>query len=206
MNKTNQLPKLYLASNSPRRQSILRELGVPFTFHPSPYQECMSDVENLEPAAQASKLASLKAFHAASDLLSGIVIGADTIVVSEGRVMGKPEDRNDAIRMLQSLSGKVHQVITGVALVSVAELRTVSHSESTNVHFRKLTNREINHYADTPEPYDKAGAYAIQGLAGLFVEKISGCYYNVVGFPLAAFYKLLKDLHIDLFDYIGGPK
>lgn len=198
------LPRLFLASNSIRRQTILRELTVPFVLQPSPYRETIDDVAHLAPPQKAAKLAALKAFHASAPLTEGIVIGADTIVVLGTRVLGKPRDRQDAIEMLNDLSGKTHQVITGLALVDVTGLHTVTHSETTNVTFKTLSKREIEHYTETPEPYDKAGAYAIQGLASLFVEKIDGCYFNVVGFPINAFGRLLAELQIDILDYIQG--
>ncbi|MBF0500456.1 MAG: septum formation protein Maf [Candidatus Riflebacteria bacterium] len=197
------LPPLFLASQSPRRREILDEIGIPFSVISSPYQEKISDVEDLLPTEQASKLAALKAYHAAKAVSGGIVIGADTIVVLDKHILGKPRDREDARRMLELLAGKPHKVITGVALVNTIDLSTVTHSEVTRVFFRGLSAREIDRYLDTPEPYDKAGAYAIQGLAGLFVERIDGCYYNVVGFPLVAFSRLMKEAGYDLFDYVG---
>ncbi|RCK79945.1 MAG: Septum formation protein Maf [Candidatus Ozemobacter sibiricus] len=196
------LPRLLLASQSPRRKAILAELGVPFEVIRSPYQERAEDVEHLTPVEQAGKLASLKAFHAAKNLHDGLVIGADTIVVVDETILGKPRDPDDARRMLESLSGRAHQVITGLALVDPVGLRTVSRAEITKVFFKELSDREIRHYVNSPEPYDKAGAYAIQGLAALFVERIEGCYFNVVGFPIMAFSRLIKELGHDLLDWI----
>lgn len=202
------LPKLYLASQSPRRREILGELGIPFEVIKSPYNERSEDVAELSPSDQAAKLAALKAFHAAKAHNDGLIIGSDTIVVFEKHILGKPKDREDAKKMIELLSGKTHRVISGVALVDAGKMTTITHAEITKVTFKHLSAAEITHYIDTPEPYDKAGAYAIQGIAGLFVEKIEGCYYNVVGFPLVAFTRVLKEAGYDIFDYLpkGGKK
>ncbi|MBR4570112.1 MAG: septum formation protein Maf [Candidatus Riflebacteria bacterium] len=196
------LPKLYLASKSPRRHEILHGLHVPFKYIESPYEEKISDVENLVPEEKSAKLASLKAMYASHSLESGLVIGADTIVVDGSEILGKPKDRNDAKRMLKELSGKKHRVISGIALVDVQQQKIYSHSEITYVYFRKLTEKDIETYLNTKEPYDKAGAYGIQGHAALFVEKIEGCYFNVVGFPVVAFDNIMKEAGYDLIDFM----
>lgn len=201
---SHELPKIYLASKSPRRQEILTGLKIPFSLLDSPYEEKFSDVAELEPEEQAAKLAGLKAFHASGSLRSGLVVGADTIVVQGNTILGKPKDRKDAESMLNSLSGRRHRVITGLSIVDAEGFRTYSHAEVTSVYFRKLTPKDIKTYLDTDEPYDKAGAYGIQGHAALFVEKIEGCYFNVVGFPLVAFSGLIKMAGYDLVDYIGS--
>jgi septum formation protein len=207
MTSKRSLPPLYLASQSPRRREILADLGIPFETIRSPYQENPADCADLSPADTASKLAALKAFHAAQNSPEGIVIGADTIVVLDNHILGKPKDREDARAMLEKLSGKPHKVITGISLVDGRGLRTLCHSEVTKVHFRALSEREIRLYAGTSEPYDKAGAYAIQGFASIFIERIEGCYYNVVGFPVTAFAGLLRQLDLDILDYmLAGRK
>lgn len=193
---------LLLASQSPRRRAILEELGVRFEVVSSPYQEGSDDLSELSAADQAAKLASLKAFFAAQQLNDALVIGADTIVVLGNRIMGKPRDRADAREMLSDLAGKTHKVITGVAVVDTAGLQTVSHAEITRVVFRPLSMREIDGYLDLDEPYDKAGAYAIQGHAALFIERIEGCYYNVVGLPVVALDRILGSIGTSLFDFI----
>lgn len=198
------LPQLYLASKSPRRQEILAGLKIPFKLIDSPYEEKFSDVADLEPEEQAAKLAGLKAFHASSTLNKGLVIGADTIVVQGNSILGKPADRVEAERMLNALSGRRHRVVTGLALVDAEGLRTYSHAEVTYVYFRELSAKDIKTYLDTDEPYDKAGAYGIQGHAGLFVEKIEGCYFNVVGFPVVAFEKMMQMAGYDLIDFMGS--
>ncbi len=198
------LPRLYLASKSPRRQEILAGLKIPFELIESPYEEKFSDVCDLSPEQQAIKLASLKAFHASSSLGKGIVIGADTIVVQGDAILGKPADRKDAVEMLSSLSGRRHRVITGLAAVDAEGLRTFSCAEITSVFFRELSKKDVDKYLDTAEPYDKAGAYGIQGHAALFVERIEGCYFNVVGFPVVAFRELIGKAGYDIIDYIGS--
>ncbi len=197
------LPKLYLASKSPRRHEILHGLHIPFEYIESPYEEKISDVENLIPEEKSAKLASLKAINASYSLDSGLVIGADTIVVDESKILGKPIDRADAERMLKELSGKRHRVISGIALVDVSNKNVYTHSEITYVYFRKLSDKDINTYLDTNEPYDKAGAYGIQGLASLFVEKIEGCYFNVVGFPVVAFNNIMLEAGYNLVDFMN---
>lgn len=199
----NSLPSLYLASKSPRRQEILAGLKIPFELIDSPYEEKFSDVCHLSPEQQAIKLAGLKAFHASGNLRSGLVIGADTIVVQGDSILGKPKNREEASQMLFSLSGRRHRVITGLAVVDAEGFSTVSCAEVTHVFFRELTKKDVETYLDTDEPYDKAGAYGIQGHAGLFVEKIDGCYFNVVGFPVVAFRGLIQQLGYDLVDFIG---
>ena len=196
------LPKIYLASKSPRRHEILRGLHIPFEYIESPYEEKISDVADLAPEEKSAKLASLKAMYAANAMDSGLIIGADTIVVDGSEILGKPKDRADAKRMLAELSGKKHRVITGLSLVDAGQNKTYSHSEITYVYFRELSEKDIETYLDTNEPYDKAGAYGIQGHAGLFVEKIEGCYFNVVGFPVVAFNNIMKAAGYDLVDFM----
>ena len=118
----------------------------------------------------------------------------DTIVVLGKKIMGKPKNKSAAKKMLSMLSGKTHQVITGIYLLRLPDSKSISSYEKTKVKFRRLSGKEIERYIKTKEPYDKAGAYAIQGQAGLFVESINGCYFNVVGFPVAKFLKLLRKL------------
>lgn len=196
------LPKIYLASKSPRRHEILHGLHIPFEYIESPYEEKISDVADLVPEEKSAKLASLKAMYAANAMESGLIIGADTIVVDGSEILGKPKDRADAKRMLTELSGKRHRVITGLSLVDAGLNKTYSHSEITYVYFRELSEKDIETYLDTDEPYDKAGAYGIQGHAGLFVEKIEGCYFNVVGFPVVAFNNIMKAAGYDLVDFM----
>ena len=200
------LPKIYLASKSPRRSEMLASLKIPFEVISSPYEEKMEDVAGLSPEKMASQLAGFKASYVAESLRSGIIIGADTIVVKEDLILGKPVDKLEVFSMLHSLSGERHRVITGISLVDVERKITLTHSEVTNVFFRDLNPEDIEQYIQTGEPFDKAGAYGIQGYASLFVNKIEGCYFNVVGFPIVAFRNLMLDLGYNIVDYIRLEK
>ncbi len=180
---------LVLASRSPRRQQILRDAGVPFGVR-------VADIyEEREPNESATdyvrRLAEEKA-HAVPMYASEIVLGADTVVVVDGEVLEKPLSEADAARMLGLLSGRKHEVITGICLHSVT--RTIIDTAITRVHFVPLTPKEIEAYVATGEPMDKAGGYAIQGLASKFIDRIEGCYFNVVGLPVALVYRHLKEL------------
>ncbi len=196
------LPKIYLASKSPRRREILTSLNIPFECIDSPYKEKESDGEGLAAEDFASRFACLKALAAAKNYKTGLVVGADTIVVQDGKILGKPKDREDAKTILKNLSGRNHKVITGLAIVNAETQKSFSHNEITKVYFKKLSELDLEVYLNTKEPYDKAGAYGIQGHAGLFVEKIEGCYFNVVGFPVAVFNKMLKLMGYDLNHYL----
>ncbi len=184
--------ELILASSSPRRRELLSGVGVSFKIIPSNMDEDINALEG-SPEEKAEKLALGKALDVAERIDSGLVLGADTIVVLNGRIFGKPRDRQDAFEMLSNLNGQVHQVITGVALVDAKTGKhRVSH-ETTTVIFRKLSDDKIIRYLDTGEYQGKAGAYAIQGTGALLVERINGCYSNVVGLPLSLLDKLLEE-------------
>jgi len=183
-------PKLILASASPRRKQLLKQIGLEFEIMPSNFDESRVCTNN--PIENAQQAAIEKARDVATKLSEGIVIGADTIVVFAGEVMGKPKNRFDARQMLKRLSGKTHQVITGVALVDACDKRERVWSEETSVWFRRLSDIEIEKYVESGQPMDKAGAYGIQEQAAAFVEKIEGCYFNVVGLPLASLVEKLK--------------
>lgn len=170
--------ELILASQSPRRKELLTLLGHPFRVQGASVEETMEDL----PIAQAVARLSHRKAAAIGAKADQIVIGADTIVVLDGNVLGKPRDAEDAIRMLRSLSGRTHQVMTGVCVMSREQVLT--HTEVTQVTFRPLTEQEIVAYVATKEPMDKAGAYGIQGGAARFVEGIQGDYYNVMGLPV----------------------
>ena len=186
--------EIVLASQSPRRQELIRLITEDFSVMVPEFDE--SDVmASGMPAAKTVELLALGKAKAARDTFCAvperIYVGGDTVVVSpEGEIMGKPKDREDAVRMLKNLSGRTHQVITGVALVSDQKER--SFSVSTEVTFFTLSDAEIAAYVDSDEPYDKAGAYGIQVKGGLFVKKIHGDYTNVVGLPIAVLNKELQ--------------
>lgn len=185
--------KLILASASPRRAAVLREAGIPFTVLSSAVDETPYPDES--PQDHVQRLALAKAeLVAARAVGPAIVIGADTVVTLEGRILGKPRSSDDAHNMLARLSGRTHAVVTGVALIRLPDAERRTFVESTLVHFAKLSEEEMNRYLATDEPYDKAGAYAIQGRAGRFIPRIEGCYFNVVGLPLARLQHALNEL------------
>jgi len=188
-------PPLILASRSPRRKRLLRQIGLKFTVRPSDVREDVLDHE--PPERNAKRIALTKAVQIAKDLKIGIVIGADTIVVLGTRILGKPRTHAEARRMLRSLSGRMHTVYTAFALIDAATQKQTVQIEKTKVWFRTLSGREIAEYVASGSPMDKAGAYGIQDDYGaVFVERVEGCFYNVVGFPLTKFYKTLqKFLH-----------
>jgi septum formation protein len=177
---------LVLASKSPRRQQILRDAGIPFVVRSADLPEERRSGES--PADYVRRLAQEKAF--AVPIAEGeVVLGADTVVVIDGLVLEKPSDARDALRMLGLLSGREHEVITGICLRSAT--RKVVDAASTRVRFVPLTSEEMEAYVASGEPMDKAGAYAIQGLASKFIERIEGSYSNVVGLPMALVYRYL---------------
>ncbi|HEX8142851.1 MAG TPA: Maf family protein [Pyrinomonadaceae bacterium] len=185
--------RLVLASASPRRAEILRAVRWPFEKLAVDIDETRFPAEDA--VSYVERLAREKAEAAARMRRGSLVLGADTVVVVEGEVLGKPRGEPDARRMLGLLSGRWHEVLTGVALVPGAEgARPHVAHEKTRVRFAQMSEAEINWYAATGEPQDKAGAYAIQGRAALFIEEISGDYWNVVGLPVHLVYKLARGL------------
>jgi septum formation protein len=185
--------KLILASASPRRAEILRDAGVSFTMVSSAVDETPYPGE--APKALVQRLADVKAdLVAARAVGPAIVIAADTVVVLDGQVLGKPRSTDDARHMLEQLSGRTHSVHTGVSLIRLPDAQRLRFVETTLVHFSRLTAEDISLYLATEEPYDKAGAYAIQGRAGRFIPRIEGCYYNVVGLPLEHLLAALREL------------
>jgi septum formation protein len=191
---------LVLASASPRRQELLRHAGIPFTVFPANIPEIPLAGES--PRDCAKRLAREKAQAIFRQQPDQHVLGADTIVVVAGEILGKPRDEADARRMLRLLSGRTHEVTTGVCLVGPS-LRTVNQklktgfedtrSETTLVTMTKLTDEDIAAYVATGEPMDKAGAYAVQGMASRWIPRIDGDYFNVVGLPVALVFKMLRE-------------
>ncbi len=182
-----------LASRSPRRRALLSQIGLTVRVVVSDVPEDLDPA--LTPEANAEALARLKAQHVARDIAEGIVLGADTIVVLDHHVLGKPVDEADAERMLMLLSGRTHTVFTGFALVHQPSGRIVSGVEATKVTFRTLPLEEVQAYIRGGSPMDKAGSYGIQDDYGaVFVTRIEGCYYNVVGLPLARVHEAMKRL------------
>jgi septum formation protein len=187
--------RLILASASPRRAEILRNAGIEFEISSAGVDE--SPRGNELPGDYVRRLALAKAVSAAErnrdHASEALVLGADTIVVVGGEILGKPASPDDARRMLRRLSGKIHEVHTGLALLRNTGPKQYVAEEITRVHFAPLTDREIEEYIATGEPFDKAGAYAIQGVGGRYVTRIEGCYFNVMGLPLARLYSLLRE-------------
>ncbi len=183
--------RLVLASASPRRHGILKSLGFDFEVVRAVIDEGAIDWGC--PESGVSILAELKAVEGQQVRPRKIIIGADTIVVCEGKVMGKPKDPDDAAHMLRSISGRRHEVITAVAVIAPPNIRFVE-AEKTSVYFRELESGEIARYIESGESSGKAGAYAIQGYASAFVERIDGCYFNVVGLPVFRLMSIFKRL------------
>ncbi|HYL85596.1 MAG TPA: Maf family protein [Candidatus Angelobacter sp.] len=185
--------KLILASASTRRAEILRDAGISFTVLSSAVDETPYPGES--PHELVQRLAVAKAELAAARAVGpAIVIGADTEVTLDGHIFGKPRFSDDARRMLEKLSGRTHAVLTGVALIRLPDAERISFVETTLVSFTMLSPEQITSYLATGEPHDKAGAYAIQGHAGRFIPRIEGCYFNVVGLPLARVTQALTEL------------
>lgn len=189
--------RFILASKSPRRKEILQNIGLDFEIIPAVGEEVS---EEIEPEKYAAGLAFEKAEEVWSNNRKSLVIGADTIVVCDNEILGKPANSEQAVNFLEMLSGRSHRVITGVAICS-ENIRAYDFSV-TKVFFRDLSETEIRKYIQSMEWTDKAGAYGIQGHASLFIEKIDGCYFNVVGFPVNTFYSLLERNNIDLKEFL----
>jgi len=188
--------KLILASSSPRRAEILRNAGIAFEIRQTQIDETTLPGET--PHAMVARLAEAKALAAASqmdaDLPEHIIVGADTTVEIEGEILGKPRDSAHAREMLARLGGRTHHVLTGLFLLRFPGNGTRAAVENSAVTFAPLGQKEIDSYVATGEPLGKAGAYAIQGLAGRYISRIEGCYFNVVGLPMARLYLLLREL------------
>lgn len=184
--------RLILASQSPRRRELLEQIGIEFTVQPSTVEEKITETD---PRKVVQELAHQKAEDVAASVSEGTVLGADTIVVLDGKIMGKPKSRGHAVEMLQSLQGRTHSVFTGVALIrkGAGSEQTLQFAEETQVTMYLMSREEIENYVDTKEPMDKAGAYGIQGRCAAFIERISGDYNNVVGLPVARIYQELKN-------------
>lgn len=181
---------IYLASKSPRRRKLLKQLNLKFKSFSVETEENV--LPNEKPEKAVLRIAEEKMFAARKKIKSGIIITADTLVFLEGKVLGKPVNQNDAFRMLKNLSNKTHQVYSSYCIHNTNSGETIIEFVKTDVTFRKLTDKEIRDYIKTGSPMDKAGAYGIQDDFGaVFVDHINGCYYNVVGLPLSKFYHAL---------------
>ena len=185
---------LYLASASPRRRELLQMLGMHITVCPADIDEHMDPTR--DPAEEVARVSALKAAAAVAPE-DAIVIAADTIVVCQGRVLGKPQDEAQAQEMLELLSGRDHQVMTGCTVLRGALAETFT--EVTDLHFRELSESEIHRYIASGEPMDKAGSYGIQGGAALFCQRLEGDYYNVMGLPVCHLGEVLRHIAPELF-------
>ncbi len=204
--------KTVLASGSPRRREIMDLVGAEYIVIPSDKEE---DMSGHEPARLVEKLSKMKAEDVAGkvkgridigslskDYLNSVVIGCDTVVAYEGKILGKPHDEQQAFAMIRDFAGRSHHVFTGVCLIVIEDgqiKQTVNYSVSTAVNVSPMTDDEIHAYVATGETLDKAGAYAIQGRFCPYIESIEGDYYNIVGYPVSSIYRELKKLGIDLF-------
>lgn len=190
--------RIILASSSPRRSEILKSIKLDFEVIPSSYEEKMTG--SMDVQDEVTFLAYNKALNVSGKVndRNSIIIGADTVVCKDGRILGKPSSRQDAFDTLKMLSGTNHFVITGLCVMDMTDNKIVKHAEKTEVFFRDLTDDQINRYIDTREPFDKAGSYGIQGLGSVFVKKIDGCYFNVVGLPVYKLYDILRGMGVDI--------
>lgn len=188
--------KLILASGSPRRAEVLRHAGFVIETIETRIEEV--HIAGETPEVYVQRLAIEKARAAASDLLDTaeptFVIGADTTVVASGQMLEKPVDAKDALRMLRLMSGNWHEVLTGVSVLSLPQGQALNFVDKTRAQLLKLPEREMEEYVTTGEPFGKAGAYAIQGIAGRFVQRVEGCYFNVMGMPLSRVWLALRSL------------
>lgn len=189
------MDRIVLASGSPRRREILEKYNIELVIEKSDVKEKINQGET--PEQTAMSLALIKAQDIAKRFSEDIVIGADTIVVIDDIILGKPKGKDDAYNMLSMLSGRIHEVITGIAIIKEDDSKKIIDYEKTKVKFRDLTDFLINKYISTKEPFDKAGSYGIQGIGQILVENIDGCYSNVVGLPLTKIDKILNKY----FDY-----
>jgi len=189
--------KIILASASPRRKELLKSMGLEFEVIPSEIEE------NIENESFSPKLIENLAAEKAADVakrtnFTAIVIGSDTVVVINNKILGKPKDKKDAFIMLKMLSGNTHQVISAIAVIDTETRKILKDSVVSDVTFKQLSDEEINAYIETGEPMDKAGAYAIQGFAGMFVKSINGCYSNIVGISVFKLAEMLKEFGVEL--------
>jgi septum formation protein len=194
--------KLVLASGSPRRRELLEMIGLEFELVVPDVHE--ASPHESEPSRFVTEIALAKAQSVSAGVKDALVLGADTVVVLDGRILGKPRDESDAAGMLRALSGRTHEVYTGLALVDTRTGLTKSGFERSEVTMKKLTEEEVARYVATREPADKAGSYGIQGLGAVLIEHIKGCYFNVMGLPLARFYQMLEEFSSELETRGGG--
>jgi septum formation protein len=191
--------KLILASASPRRAEVLRDAGFDFEIQPANVDESRLPAENAEAYVRRVSAAKANAVAQANlrDGTPAIVIAADTIVLAGQQILPKPRDAEDARRMLRLLSAATHEVLTGLFVIRAYDGISFAHVERTRVEFTRLSDTDIDSYIQSREPFDKAGAYGIQGIGGRFVRRIEGCYFNVMGLPLSRLWEILRQMRWD---------
>lgn len=188
--------KIILASGSPRRKQILEQVGLNFIVEVSDYEE--KSIPGVSPSEFVETLSLEKANAVAKNHNDAIIIGADTIVVLNSQILGKPKTKQDAREMLKKLSGNTHSVFTGFTIIDTVNKRTITNHVETKIRFKNLSEEEIRAYIETGEPMDKAGAYGVQDKGALFVEHIEGDYSSVMGLPIVKIFEILKELGIDI--------
>lgn len=188
------MKQVILASGSPRRKELLGKAGLEFTVDPSSYEEELDS--SLEPSELVKQLSLGKAQDVAKRHKDAVIIGADTVITFEGKILGKPRDEEDAKETLSRLSGEPHSVITGFTIIDTDTGKTLSKSVETKIYFKNLTAEEIGDYVNSGEPLGKAGSYAIQGLGKKLVEKIEGDFDNVVGLPVNEVVNSLREFNL----------
>lgn len=200
-----QVLKFFLASASPRRKDLLKQIGLEFVTLPADIDESSQGFSDA--GKYAIEMSRLKALHAVGKLTdysheSAYVLGADTTVEVDGNILGKPLDHDDAFRMLELIQGKWHNVITGLTLMHAKTQDAITEMECTRVKIRSMTKEMISRYLNTGESLDKAGAYGVQGYGSLIVERIDGCYFNVMGLPIYRLSELLQKVGFEVFTWM----
>jgi len=190
------MKKIVLASKSPRKKELLKQFGIKFTVDVSNIEEKVNP--KLEPKQVAKQLSLIKAKDVARRHEDAIIIAADTFVVLDNEIIGKPKSEGDAKKILKKLSNKPHLVMTGFTVIDTKTGRTITKSVETKVYFKKLTTNEIDNYVKSGEPLDKAGAYGIQEKGAIFIEKIEGDYSNVIGLPIFKLMETLKEFGVSI--------
>lgn len=201
------MPKLILASASPRRKALLKQIGLEFEAYPADIDE--NSLGYMDAGKYAEEMSRRKALLVAEDFYGAtdeeyLILGADTTVEIDGTILGKPEDYDDAVRMLESIQGKWHRVITGITLVNAKNRQVLTDSEITRVKIRSMTPEMIQAYLKTGESLDKAGAYGAQGYGSLIVERVEGCFFNVIGLPIYKLSRLLEQQGFKMLSWFRG--
>lgn len=191
------LAKFVLASASPRRADILKKLGIDFEVIPSSFDE-NSNIKDVRELVKYLAVGKAKDVMSKTNAADVIIIGADTVVYFDNKIIGKPKSEEEAFQILKMLNNKKHEVLTGICVIDKKNNKIITDYEVTSVFFNDLSDEEILSYIKTKEPFDKAGAYGIQGFGSLLVKRIEGCYFNVVGMPVTKLYMILKKMGVNL--------